>query len=240
MGNNDINATLHGALCVTRGADRVKNSCSAVLGARDQRRWIALEERDHPNTLVKTHRKPIFLTKFKVQVHAERARRQSARLANLPADRISVGTPKHKHAQSAGITYGSGESRTGGTSHWGLYDWHFNSKAIAKSCLHRSLPFAVLWARAFTGSSTDVNVQFRLSALSRQTPPGRWFPIDAQLSLKHTTRHMTGWFPTADDIERAICRGIGAVLIGHEPSDKWSAKACEPRSSAARLRAPDH
>jgi hypothetical protein len=131
LGDNDINAALHSSFGVSRAADRVQNSCPAGLGARDQGRWITPEERDDRNTLLKTHREPVFVRKFKVQVHPERARRQSARLADLPSYRIGVGTPKHQHAESAGIAYGSDQSGTDGTSHRGLYDRHFNPKTIA-------------------------------------------------------------------------------------------------------------
>src|SRR5215217_2910474 len=72
LGDNNINAAVHGTACFLCRADRMQHDSAAVLGPRHKSSRILPEERDDRGTLFKTGCKALLLREVKVQIDPER------------------------------------------------------------------------------------------------------------------------------------------------------------------------
>jgi hypothetical protein len=122
LGNYDINAAVHGSLCVNRRTNRMQHEGPTCLGAWNKGRRVTPEEGDDANSFIETHRESLFLRKFQDQIDGEWPWGQGARFPDLPPHRLDVCTPKREHAKSASIADGGREGRSYSPGHGSLDD----------------------------------------------------------------------------------------------------------------------
>ena len=84
LGNYDINAAVHGSLCVICRTNRVQHEGPTCLGAWNKGRRVTPEEGDDGDSFIEADREPLFLKKFQDQIDGEWPWGQGARFPYLP------------------------------------------------------------------------------------------------------------------------------------------------------------